>query len=124
MPSYGTLDYQDGWLCIRETDHDNNQPILYIWYWPIEKTPLSWAKQVLGDDFIGRQVIRFYGHTWSDAERPATGRQFPLPQGGQTKALRVDKVDVPRPKVKAGTELRWYNGHWQKYLKSKGWVSV
>ena len=32
--------------------------------------------------------------------------------------------DVPCPKVRPGIETRWSDGKWQKYLKSKGWVTA
>lgn len=30
--------------------------------------------------------------------------------------------DVPPPRVRAGVEVRWRSGQWEKYLKSRGWV--
>jgi len=45
-----------------------------------------------------------------------------MPDGGSTKAISVEVTDAPRPKAK--TEIRWHNGAWQKYLKTRGWVAA
>lgn len=39
---------------------------------------------------------------------------------GATQCVENETRDIARPKVKAGLELRWYNGAWQKLLKT-GW---
>jgi hypothetical protein len=43
---------------------------------------------------------------------------------GNLQAERSEQEDVPPPKVRAGIETRWYQGRWQKCLKSKGWVDA
>jgi hypothetical protein len=47
---------------------------------------------------------------------------------GDVKAISVETTAVPKPKVRPGVELRWrhdgYRGYWQKYLKTKGWVTA
>lgn len=35
-----------------------------------------------------------------------------------------ERVDVPCPKVRKGTETRWHLGQWQKYTRRDGWVSL
>lgn len=37
--------------------------------------------------------------------------------------VKVEHFEVPPPKVRKGTEVRWHEGEWQKRLK-KGWVAV
>lgn len=45
-----------------------------------------------------------------------------LPQAGNTPAVIVEEIGIPRPQVKV--ETRWHNGQWQKLLKAKGWVAA
>lgn len=45
-----------------------------------------------------------------------------LVDAGRTKAEIVERIPVACPKVRAGVEVQWRNGRWEKLLKSKGWV--
>jgi hypothetical protein len=45
-----------------------------------------------------------------------------LLEGGRTQAIYQETITIPPPKVRAGIEIRYRSGHWQKYLKAKGWV--
>jgi hypothetical protein len=47
---------------------------------------------------------------------------YDLEGGGKTKSCKREVIRVPKPKTRV--ETRWYRGHWQKYLKSKGWVAA
>jgi len=38
-------------------------------------------------------------------------------------ASRREQIPIPRPKVRAGIEVRYYDGQWQKRLKN-GWVTA
>ena len=46
------------------------------------------------------------------------------PSGGNAQAEFVEETPVPLPKIRKGIETRWYQGRWQKYIASKGWVSA
>ena len=47
-----------------------------------------------------------------------------LRDGGETLAEHDVVVSAPSPKVRRGVEVRWYCGQWEKYLKTKGWVTA
>jgi hypothetical protein len=44
-----------------------------------------------------------------------------LVDGGQTKSIKTETIDVPRPKCRV--ETRWRDGRWEKLLR-KGWVAA
>jgi hypothetical protein len=45
------------------------------------------------------------------------------PGNGDSKATIIYSYSIPAPKVRKGIEVRWHQGHWEKYLKSeKGWI--
>jgi hypothetical protein len=50
------------------------------------------------------------------------GLEYHIDAQGQI--LHSETIDVPCPKVPKGTETRWDNGHWQKWTKSKGWITI
>jgi hypothetical protein len=48
-----------------------------------------------------------------------------LPERGQTKFIKTDIIPVPLPKgIRKTTQVRWYDGAWQKYSQTKGWISA
>jgi hypothetical protein len=48
---------------------------------------------------------------------------FPLVNGEKTLPAWVEKRPIPPPRVRAGTEVRWLRGGWEKYSQKKGWIS-
>lgn len=55
------------------------------------------------------------------AQSPLTVR---LIDGPKTLAIKQEEKPIPCPKVRAGIETRFHRGAWEKYLKSKGWVTA
>jgi len=45
-----------------------------------------------------------------------------LSDGGKTKSIRYEEIDIPCPKVRTGIKTRWnsFKEYWEKELKS-GW---
>jgi len=56
--------------------------------------------------------------------RPYRPVAVDLIDGGKTLPVKTDRQPIPCPKVRKGTETRYLMGHWQKYTKTKGWVSA
>ena len=46
----------------------------------------------------------------------------PLVDGGSSKSVSLEITPAPRPRCKS--ELRWYQGSWQKYSARKGWIAA
>lgn len=45
------------------------------------------------------------------------------PGGGHSPAAFSEETTIPRPKVRAGTDLRWSHHGWQKYSKrERNWI--
>ena len=43
--------------------------------------------------------------------------------GGSSKSITLEITPAPRPRG-VRSELRWYNGAWQKYSVRKGWIAA
>lgn len=124
MKRTATLDHLDGWLCAREDEFDWRAPIRRTYYWPLVQTPRGYI-DATNPGLIGREVTYYpYGYTLFSEFPGGTHRSFPLPNAGQTKALKITEEPVPAPKVRAGIETRWRKGGWEKYLKRDGWVAA
>jgi hypothetical protein len=117
-----------GWLCVRNADSSYSEPFQYVHYWPIahggikdfEETfpELNTDAQLHGDCSFGSGGYSFYR---------GIGAYSPvlrLIDGGQTKAVKFEKVAIPCPRVRGGIETRYWNGRWEKYLKAQGWVAA
>jgi hypothetical protein len=114
-----------GMLCVRDSFYCYDQPQKITQYWPLHSgeryrndvlaTFPELETSAVAVQAAGSGSYRF---TRSSGERC----ELMLPEGGSTKAIRVETSDVPAPKVRKGTEIRWRNGCWEKYLKSAGWT--
>jgi hypothetical protein len=113
-----------GWLCVKYSDVFSDKPERTVLYWPVEHGSLSAIRDVfpevdtdkeLRDGGNGRYSI-YRGWNWSP---PVV-----LKDGGQTKPIKSEIIPIPCPKVRAGIDTRFRNGSWEKYLKSKGWVTA
>lgn len=115
------LELFEGRLCVVETDTDYNEPFYVKWYWPTCRGATDFREYDLSQATIHKWGAGGYGYT---VKIPGLG--FPLdlrlPDGGQTKALKVERIPYPKPKTRV--ETRWRNGKWEKYLKTRGWIAV
>ena len=113
-------DYK-GELCVIDEDSLSDEPKMLVLYWPTGIRTADFLASY-GSDMIGRQVRsgRFAGSYIIDGTR----LQINLTEGGQTRPIHNKIIPIPAPKVRKGIEVRYYNGRWQKYLKTKGWVTI
>ena len=61
----------------------------------------------------GHYQVRLRAYDWI---------RISLAELGKTQSIGGETVEIPRPKTRV--ECRWNNGRWEKYLKSRGWVSA
>lgn len=61
----------------------------------------------------------------TDPEHPMWRGQIQLEHGGKTECEFLQLAPYPCPKVRKGTETRYYIGRWQKYAKrERAWVDL
>lgn len=120
-----------GWLCVVSEYVSPADPVKETDYWPIERCTESQASPYVGAICVqlapGAFRARCKGGEvdcglLAPVQLADYEREFFLVEGSQTKAIHSENVKVPKPKVRAGTELRW-KGYWQKYT-TKGWVAA
>ena len=120
LTAAATLVLYHGWFCAKETTYRLYQPIADTAYWPLLRCQTAQAR----DDWTPHLDKVLYKET-RDSFRLRLGsgwRVFPLPDGGQTKALAVESTPVPKPKgLRQTTPTRWNNGRWEKGIVH-GWV--
>jgi hypothetical protein len=113
------IDHKDGWLCVKSEYPKYSEPILVrVWY------PICQAYIRDCEDLLGKKVDRdshnpgiyFYRNHLERSVR------ILLKDLGKTKPIAFETSPIPPPKVRKNIEIRYMDGHWQKYLKSKGWV--
>jgi len=81
-----------------------------------------------------REIVENYGSDILGAECPFDRheRMFVIPKKGYRQPIGIRTIGdanvteeaVLPPKVRSGTEVRWYNGEWEKYNKKLGWVKA
>lgn len=113
-------DYK-GELCVVDEYPLPREPTQMVLYWPTGIRVYDFQRGY-GEGLMGRSV-RYSG---SSGLYSIDGTQLKirLATGGQTKPIHSKKVPIPAPKVRKGVEVRYYDGRWEKYLKTKGWVSI
>jgi len=120
-----TLQIRDRKLYVVNEDTEYDQPIKRRLWWPAVSfnLPTDWPavdRCELGRACglsNGRYVAYFYAPGAYSYYRKV---EISLTDGGQTKAEFIESESIPCPKTKV--ETRYQSGHWQKYLKTRGWV--
>jgi hypothetical protein len=123
--SLDTLIDVEGWAMVRSPMVYSDKPEEIVNYYPTDIR----TKQMTDDFGIPVPAELEYSSMGKYAVltgRPMYGtpRYIALPQLGQTQCTKQEVIPIPAPKVRKGIEVRWYNGKWQKYLKSSGWVAA
>jgi hypothetical protein len=114
-----TLELKAGHLVIKTADTAYDKPEWIVRYYPIGACNKSIADQYMypiGAEMRETGTSSYMPNVTSDS------RIFELINGGATKPLLVEAFPIEKPKCKQDT--RWRNGHWEKYLKTQGWVSL
>lgn len=106
-------------ICIVEETNQYFEPVKLIRYWPVGISSLDF-KRNFGEDFMGKKC---WYRTNGIYEVDCSGTlKIQLIDGAQTRPIHTDSIPIVPPKVKKGIETRYYEGNWQKHLKTKGWV--
>lgn len=113
----------DGQLCVVSEDTHSSEPILYRRYWPVGIRAYDF-KRNYGEELMGHRVYPTGPSSHGIYGIEGSRFQVQLINGGQTRPVHFVKEPIKPPKVKAGAEVRYRDGRWQKYLKSRGWTDA
>ena len=104
--------------CIQDSFPLYDKPEKVILHWPIG----SVYPPIGIDSYEGHEVTKnsSYGYSIRAAAYQYSDIYLIIDQG-RTKSIHTIVEPIPCPKVRKGIETRWYNGRWEKLLKS-GWV--
>ena len=110
-----------GQWCIQCPYPAFDKPELIIHHWPIGQCD----KRIEISEYEGAEVSKG-GCSYEYVLRLAAYEyvRIYLKDQGQTQSIDTIIEPIPCPKVRKGIETRWQNGQWEKYMKSKGWVSA
>ena len=115
VPNSGSTNI--GWFCIRDGWAMQDKPVRIIQYWPLEEGSRDRFEGLIG---ITNIIYNRIAYSYSIRTGDHKWETFRLPDGGRTTSLKVEEEDIPPPKTRV--ETRYYFGHWERYLKNKGWV--
>lgn len=115
----GTIDYRDGWLCLKYVSPKFDVPELMTEWWGIERV-------FPGD----RETLDLTGAYAAMSGRTVSFRMGTGPSAAWARdrvvpnqpAVAVEVVPLPCPRVRKGIETRYRRGRWEKYLQTRGWV--
>lgn len=106
----GRLENRDGRGYVHVSWALMDEPVArHLWYL-ITGTRSSWTVAPDAGEDVWYSAAHRY---WSNAK----GIVY-----AEADASIAENRPIPRPKARAGTELRYDGGRWQKYTKSRGWV--
>ena len=119
MEYIDTIECKDKRLYIVSRFSESEKPLLHKQYWSFGPCDAESAARYSGQEIRslgdGRYSVRVAPFNWVT---------LALPDGGRTIVDHVDITPIECPKVRKGIETRYWNGRWQKYLKSEGWISL
>jgi hypothetical protein len=114
-----------GFLCVRHTVIMGDKPEADFLYWPASETIHRQDVEYTIPELKENDSVPLYDCSSGlyDLYR-GNGSHFQirLVNAGQTQAILRETVSIECPKVRKGIETRFRSGHWEKYLKSEGWV--
>ena len=103
--------------CIQDSFPLYDKPEMIIQHWPIGTI----FPPIGIDSYEGHEVTKNSAYGYSIRTAPYQHSSIHLKDQGQTKSIHTYTVMIPCPKVRKGIVTRWYNGQWEKLLKS-GWT--
>ena len=116
-----TIVKHKGQWCIKDGFPAYDKPEMIVHHWPIGNIrPYIDISSYEGHEVNSRQsysgvyTLRIAAYQYVDIY---------LTDLGKTKSIDTITIKIQCPKVRKGIETRWYNGRWEKLLKS-GWVSI
>jgi hypothetical protein len=97
-----------------------NEPKVIRNVWPLGYYRFRGMSAISIEDAIGREATIQDGRV---SVYCGNGNYLDggLVDGGQTKSIKTETIDVPRPKCRV--ETRWRDGRWEKLMR-KGWVAA
>lgn len=102
---------------------DSGEPVMRRWVWPLVNVRIEGMGGADPLTAIGREAACRDGHVTCYLGNGVWFRGT-MPQLGSTPAVIMDSEQIQRPKVRAGTELRW-KSRWEKYSKTNRlWIAA
>lgn len=117
------IGYHDGWLCVIYSDTEWSNPIRVRHWWPSVRMSVNEMRDrgfEIGKPLETRSVGN--GSFYFSRGLGMGFEDIRLRDGGKTKPIHTEREEIPPPKTRV--ETRYRNGGWEKYLKSKGWVTA
>ena len=114
-----------GQLCIKDSTTLSTEPLRITHYWPTGIKTYEFIRSYWPLEEIDVHESWSHNGTYRINHKGSYSHQdlyLPLINGNSTKSIKMDKEEIPCPKVREGIQTRYFFGTWQKYLKSKGWV--
>jgi hypothetical protein len=119
-------------LCVRSVMASYSEPVANILFWPIatgSSARMFWRdnKPNSGPWFAedGRDGLYSWERAGTVPGMYDRFRSVRLIDGGSTQPIAaIAGREIPAPKVRKGTQVRYQDGRWQKYLKTKGWITA
>ena len=112
--------------CIQESFPMSDKPEMIIYHWPIGITDDSYHRVALNLSSYEESEVMKGSCSYEYRLRTAGTHEYIylyLKDQGKTKSIHTIVEAIPCPKVRKGIETRWYNGRWEKLLKT-GWKSA
>lgn len=122
MSDHDVLDWRDGWLCARSEYRCLAEPVLIVSWYQITQCSERHAR----DGFCGElgSELDYYCGGEYRMRGARSSKHYRLLEGGKTMSLAQERRSIPCPKMRKGTETRYYCGSWQKFLAREGWVAI
>ena len=118
---------EHGRIYIRHGEPAYNEPTLIIRYWPTRfgRHELESFSPDVPNNMPDQIVVREgssqrYGYS---LKFPGMGVWADCPLAGDSRCERIEQQPIPCPKVRAGIDVRYRDGRWQKCLKT-GWTNA
>lgn len=109
---------RNGWLFVVDDATRTDEPMATFAFYP-----LGLKAYVLRD--YGRSVPLQVTYCGEGIYVDDCGLRFALKDRGRTIPEYFEECQIPPPRVRAGVEVKWQHGRWEKFLKSrKGWVTA
>ena len=136
-----TLARVDGILYVVGEFNETREPMIRRFYWPVLRTS-GWIPCWFDPDSSGEycrtcgqrkisplhtltpETLNLGGRDGVYGGLLSNGARYTVEIDPRGKAVKIEEIPIPAPKVRAGIETRYHNGEWQKCLKATGWVSA
>ena len=115
-----TIDYKDGYLCVRIENPLWSEPLQITRWYPFTKDARREFEHLAGHPAVDERDGWYSIGGRIGSYGPV---RLHMPDGGNTLPVAEELTPIPCPKVRAGLITRYEDGAWQKRMKS-GWVNL